>query len=92
MVLLRLAVVGTLVAGLCPVIGVSASAAQDRPPGITDPVVFPAFNPSASLCTPPIVISQTLAYVQENDRECLEGVNYGLTLAAGDRCWPGARG
>lgn len=85
MVWLRLVVVGTLVASLFPMSGVFTATAQDQPPGITDPVVFPAFNPSASLCTPPTGLSQKLAYVQENDREFLEGVNYGLTLAASDR-------
>lgn len=59
--------------------------AQDGPPGITTPVVFAPFNPDAPACSVPVGLSPTLAYVQENDRDFLEGVNHGLSLAATDR-------
>lgn len=62
-----------------------AVAAQDGPPGITQPVVLPIFNPNASACNPPPGLKRTLTYVQENEREFLEGVNRGLTMAAKDR-------
>jgi len=63
----------------------SRAAAQEGPPGITDPTVFPAFNPSAPECSRPTGLTPVLAYVQENDREFLEGVNHGLSLAAAAR-------
>ena len=62
-----------------------ALADQDGPPGITQPILFPAFNPDAPLCTPPAELKRTLVYVQENEREFLQGVNFGLTMAAKDR-------
>ncbi len=62
-----------------------AWAAQDGPPGITHPLVLPIFNPHASSCSAPSGLTKTLTYVQENEREFLEGVNYGLAMAAKDR-------
>ena len=59
--------------------------AQDGPPGITTPIVFPAFNPNATSCNPPPGLSKTLAFVQENEREFLQGVDHGLAMAAKDR-------
>ena len=58
---------------------------QEGPPGITQPILFPAFNPDAPLCSPPARLKRTLVYVQENEREFLQGVSIGLTLAAKDR-------
>ena len=66
-------------------LGVETAHAQDGPPGITTPVVFPAFNPEAARCTPPPGLTKTLAFVQENEREFLQGVDYGLAMAAKDR-------
>jgi ribose transport system substrate-binding protein len=65
--------------------GSSAVLSQDGPPGLTTPVVFPPFNPDAPACTVPPGLKPILAYVQENDRAFLEGVNHGLSLAAADR-------
>ena len=62
-----------------------AMAAEGGPPGITQPIVLPLFDPKAPPCAKPPGLTQTLAYVQENEREFLEGVNYGLSLAAKDR-------
>jgi ribose transport system substrate-binding protein len=70
--------VGLLISG-------SFAAAQEGPAGITDPTVFPAFRRDAPDCNPPPGLRPVLAYVQENDREFLEGVNHGLSLAAVDR-------
>ena len=73
-------------------LGVATPAvALDGPPGITNPTVFPAFNPNAPACTPPPGLTRELAYVQENDREFLEGVNHGLGMAAKDRGLPYVR-
>jgi ribose transport system substrate-binding protein len=65
--------------------------AQDSPQGITTPVVFPAFNPDAPPCTAPLGLMRRLGFLQENDREFLEGVNHGLQLAAQDRGLPYTR-
>jgi ribose transport system substrate-binding protein len=65
--------------------GGSAAAAEEGSPGITEPTAFPPFDPNAPACTPPSGVSPVLAYVQENDREFLEGVNHGLSRAAADR-------
>lgn len=59
--------------------------AQGGPPGITTPQVFARFDPNAPGCSVPKGLTNVLAYVQENDREFLEGVNHGLSLAAKDR-------
>lgn len=53
--------------------------------GITQPTVFPVFNPNAPSCNAPTDLSKVLAYVQENDREFLQGVGHGLSMAAKDR-------
>ncbi|MEO5808429.1 sugar ABC transporter substrate-binding protein [Devosia sp.] len=65
--------------------GIVAAAAQDGAPGITQPTVFPAFNPAAPACAAPPDLTKTLAFVQENEREFLEGIDHGLAMAAHDR-------
>jgi len=73
---------GTCLFALC----LTANAwADDTPAGITQPTVFPAFNPNAPMCSPPQGLSKTLGYVQENEREFLGGVDHGLQMAAKDR-------
>ena len=72
-------------------VGTATAAAQDQPPGITKPTVFPGFNPAAPACHAPPGLVRELGYVQENDREFLEGVNVGLSLAAKDRGLPYVR-
>jgi ribose transport system substrate-binding protein len=59
--------------------------AQEGPKGLTQPIVLPPFNPKAPPCASPPGLSKSMAYVQENAREFLEGVNYGLSKAAKDR-------
>ena len=78
----RLFVVGLVLVALTVV---TSAVAQDGPPGITQPTVFPPFNPDAPACGVPPGLAPVLAYVQENDREFLEGVNHGLEMAAKDR-------
>ncbi|MDB5586456.1 MAG: ribose transporter [Devosia sp.] len=70
---------------LAAIIGVPAAIAQEGPSGITQRTVFPAFNPSAPACTAPEDVSRVLAYVQENGRDFLQGIGYGLGMAAKDR-------
>ncbi len=65
--------------------GAVSAAAQDGPPGITEPKVFPPFNPVATGCKPPPGLEPAIEYVQENERDFLQGVDHGLTMAAKDR-------
>jgi ABC-type sugar transport system substrate-binding protein len=53
--------------------------------GITKRVVLPAFDRNAPTCNAPHGLTKVLAFVQENEREFLQGVNYGLAMAARDR-------
>ena len=59
--------------------------AQQGSPGITQRTVFPAFDPNARACTPPPDLRRALTFVQENEREFLQGVDHGLSQAAKDR-------
>ncbi|MEM8971012.1 MAG: sugar ABC transporter substrate-binding protein [Pseudomonadota bacterium] len=53
--------------------------------GITDPVVLPAFNPNAPLCSAPEGLTNVLALAQDNDRTAMLDLDHGLRLAAEDR-------
>lgn len=74
-----------LLAAMLVVAGLDPTNAQDGPPGITQRRTLPAFDPTAPACSRPEGVSQVLAFVQENDREFLEGVDHGLSMAAKDR-------
>jgi ribose transport system substrate-binding protein len=63
----------------------TARAEQVGPAGITQPTKFPIFNPDAPPCSPPPDLTKSLTYIQENEREFLQGVNSGLSMAAKDR-------
>ncbi|MFB9979300.1 sugar ABC transporter substrate-binding protein [Mesorhizobium kowhaii] len=76
----RIALVMTVMAG-----GLTLANAQEGGPGITQRTVFPSFDPKAHACNPPPGLTKTLAYVQENERDFLQGVDHGLAMAAKDR-------
>jgi ribose transport system substrate-binding protein len=65
--------------------GMNAPAAQEGPPGITVPTVFPPFNTMAASCTAPPGLQKVLAFAQDNEREFMQGVGRGLAAAANDR-------
>ena len=65
--------------------GLSLASAQEGGTGITQRTIFPAFDPKAPSCGAPPDLTKTLAYVQENDRDFLEGVDHGLAMAARNR-------
>lgn len=67
---------------------IAGAAAQQGPPGITQRTVFPAFNPKAPACSSPQDRTKVLAFVQENERDFLQGVDRGLQMAAKDRGLP----
>lgn len=58
---------------------------QDRPEGITEPIVFAPFDPGAPGCAVPPGLKKILAFAQDNRREFMEGVSAGLAKAADDR-------
>jgi len=63
----------------------SLSRAQERPPGITVPAVFPPFNANAPACSAPPGLTKVLAFAQDNERQFMQGVDRGLAMAARDR-------
>ena len=65
--------------------GFSLAQAQDGPPGITKRTIFRPFDANAPACRPPSDLRKALTFVQENEREFLQGLDHGLSLAAKDR-------
>ena len=65
--------------------GLATANAQEGAAGITQRTVFPAFDPNAPACNKPPGLAKVLAFVQENEREFLHGVDSGLAMAAKDR-------
>ena len=65
--------------------GAVPASAQEGPQGITHRTIFPVFDEHAPVCNPPPGLTKLLAYVQENEREFLQGVGNGLSLAAKNR-------
>lgn len=70
--------------GATLVLAVSPALAQDGPPGITEPVVFPAFDALAPGCNAPPGLRKALAFARDNDREFMQGISRGLSKAAAD--------
>jgi ribose transport system substrate-binding protein len=57
----------------------------DGPPGITIPTLLPPSNPNAPGCARPPDLQRTLVFAQDNEREFMQGVARGLSLAAAQR-------
>jgi ribose transport system substrate-binding protein len=53
--------------------------------GLTQPVALPAFNPTAQACTTPKGLQRQLAFVQDNEREFVQGIGRDLASAAAER-------
>lgn len=53
--------------------------------GLTRPVVLPAFDPARSACTKPKGLQRELIFVQDNEREFVQGIGRGLARAAQER-------
>lgn len=66
-------------------VGAQTPSAETASAGLTEPVVFPPFDPSAPACNAPVGLQRVLAFAQDNDREFMRGVGYGLAMAAKDR-------
>ena len=56
-----------------------------RPARHHDADGFPAFNPNAPACKAPPGLQKVLVFVQDNEREFMQGVGRGLAAAAKDR-------
>ncbi len=65
--------------------GTISALGQEGSQGITRRTIFPVFDEHAPACSRPSGLTKVLAYVQENEREFLQGVGNGLTLAAKNR-------
>lgn len=70
---------------LAATIGPIGASAQEGAAGITQRTVFPPFDRTAPPCNPPAGLYKVLAYIQENDRDFLQGVDHGLSMAAKNR-------
>jgi ribose transport system substrate-binding protein len=64
---------------------IGPSSAQEGPPGLTKPVLLPAYNPDAPSCAAPPGLQKVLAFAQDNQRQFMQGVARGLAAAARDR-------
>lgn len=63
----------------------SPSAALAQGDGLTRPVVLPAFDPGRPSCGKPKGLRRELVFVQDNEREFVQGIGRGLAAAASDR-------
>src|SRR6195952_128231 len=61
------------------------SLAREGAPGLTKRTIFPTFNTYAPACRAPSDLRRVLTFIQENEREFLQGLDHGLLLAAKDR-------
>ena len=63
----------------------SVALAQDGAQGLTKQTQLAPFNAEAPACNPPPGLKNELTFVQENEREFLQGVDRGLSQAARNR-------
>lgn len=63
----------------------SPAAANAQGAGLTRPVFLPAFDAARPACAKPTRLRRELVFVQDNDREFVQGVGRGLAAAARDR-------
>ena len=75
----------TLLLTIAIIPSLSLAKVQVGAPGITKRTIFRTFNTHAPACHSPLGLRRALTYVQENEREFLQGLNQGLSLAARDR-------
>lgn len=60
----------------------NAAISQERPSGLTSPVVLPAFHPNEGRCALPPGVERVLGFLQDNERQFIQGVGHGLEIAA----------
>lgn len=61
------------------------SQGQGLPQGLTTPRKFLAYDPNSVGCTAPADRQRVLAFAQDNRRQFMEGISYGLSQAAAQR-------
>ena len=61
---------------------VETQAQAPVPSGITEPTSLAPFDRSAASCTPPPGLERQLIFFQDNDRQFMQGVRFGLEQAA----------
>jgi ribose transport system substrate-binding protein len=66
-------------------VGAPLPAADGPGNGLTRPVVLPPFDPNRPSCNMPKGLRRELVFVQDNDREFVQGIGRGLAAAAADR-------
>ncbi len=59
--------------------------AQGGPQGITAPIVLPQYQADAASCSAPPGLVRKLVFARDNERQFMQGVARGLSLAAKDR-------
>lgn len=64
---------------------VSPSLANDKSDGLTKPIILAPFDPTKAACARPRNLQRKLVFVQDNEREFMNGVGRGLALAARQR-------
>lgn len=81
--------------GRWPAVTLAALLAMAPPPaataqgaGLTRPVTLPAFDTARQGCAKPRGLRRELVFVQDNDREFVQGIGRGLAAAAADRGLP----
>ena len=62
-----------------------SASSQSAPQGLTSPQVLPPFDPAATACAAPPGRFKSLAFLQDNEREFMQGVSRGLSIAARER-------
>ena len=70
---------------VCALLALSAAPAVAEKQGITEPRVFPAYRTDSPSCRPPEGLQKVLAFAQDNERDFMHGVGFGLSMAAKDR-------
>jgi ribose transport system substrate-binding protein len=78
---------GFLVAAIVGLGLVSCALAQanDEPQGLTEPVVLPPYDAAAPACSAPVGLERRIVFLQDNERQFMQGVSAGLAAAAEDR-------
>jgi ribose transport system substrate-binding protein len=83
----RVALIGRIAHGALAafVAMTSPLAANAQGAGLTRPVVLPAFNAARQACAKPRGLQRELVFVQDNNREFVQGIGRGLMIAAAER-------
>jgi ribose transport system substrate-binding protein len=76
---------GLLLVMFAALLLVSPRLDAQEPAGLTSPLVLPAFDPGAPVCTAPPGLRKVLAFAQDNERQFMQGVARGLERAAQNR-------